>query len=199
VPNSQLGGDGDFGGSPTIFGPYVGACDKNGIYYALDRSTMQVAWQTRIGAKSSSASPAQCSAAAIYDGSHLYMAGDPITIGGVSYRGSVLQMDPGTGAIVWQTGLPNSAIGSPSLNGGGVLAVGTTTPRHPNAFYVINAAGQILGTPYTGAWTSAARFANGDLSWPTGQRAQGLEALTTHRADAMVRPDPALGRSPSMT
>ena len=102
MPNSQLGGDGDFGGSPTIFGPYVGACDKNGIYYALDRSTMQVAWETRIGAKSSSASPAQCSAAAIYDGSHLYMAGDPTTINGVSYRGSVLQMDPGTGATLWQ-------------------------------------------------------------------------------------------------
>lgn len=152
VPNSQLGGDGDFGGSPTIFGPYVGACNKNGIYYALDRATMQLAWETRIGAKSSSASPAQCAAAAIYDGQHLYMAGDPTTINGVSYRGSALEMDPSTGAILWQTGLPDSAIGSPSLNGGGVLAVGTydfTTT--PNAFYLINAAdGQILNTLSSG-------------------------------------------------
>jgi outer membrane protein assembly factor BamB len=75
-------------------------------------------------------------------------------------------MDPSTGAILWQTGLPNSAIGSPSLNGGGVLAVGTydfTTT--PNAFYVINAAnGQILGTPYTGGTDFAQPvFANGDL------------------------------------
>jgi polyvinyl alcohol dehydrogenase (cytochrome) len=166
VPNSQLSGDSDFGASPTIFGSDVGACNKNGIFYALDRATMHVAWQARIGAKSSSASPAQCSAAAIYDGSNLYLAGDPTTINGVSYRGSVLKMDPSTGAILWQTGLPNSAIGSPSLNGGGVLAVGTydyTTT--PNAFYLVNAAnGTILGTLLSGSTDFAQPvFANGDL------------------------------------
>jgi outer membrane protein assembly factor BamB len=166
VPNSQLGGDSDFGSSPTIFGPYVGACNKNGIYYALDRATMQPVWETQIGDKSNSANPAQCSAAAIYDGQHLYMAGDPTTINGVSYRGSVLEMDPSTGAILWQTGLPDSAIGSPTLNGGGVLAVGTydfTTT--PNAFYLVNAAdGQILTTLSSGGQDFAQPvFANGRL------------------------------------
>jgi outer membrane protein assembly factor BamB len=144
----------------------VGACDKNGIYYALDRATMQVAWETRIGAKSSSASPAQCSAAAIYDGSHLYVAGDPTTINGVSYRGSALQMDPSTGAILWQTGLPNSAIGSPSMNGGGVMVIGTYDfTSTPNAFYLVNAAnGQLLGTLLSGSTDFAQPvFANGDL------------------------------------
>ena len=68
VPNSELGGDGDFGGSPTVFGNMVGACNKNGIYYALNRTTMALVWELQVGAKSSSASPAQCSAAAIYDG-----------------------------------------------------------------------------------------------------------------------------------
>jgi outer membrane protein assembly factor BamB len=144
----------------------VGACDKNGIYYALDRATMQLAWETRIGAKSSSASPAQCAAAAIYDGQHLYMAGDPTTINGVSYRGSVLEMDPSTGAILWQTGLPDSAIGSPSLNGGGVLAVGTYDfTATPNAFYLLNATdGQILNTLGSGGTDFAQPvFANGYL------------------------------------
>ena len=88
------------------------------------------------------------------------MAGDPTTINGVSYRGSVLQIDPSTGTILWQTGLPNSAIGSPSLNGGGVLVVGTydfTTT--PNAFYLVNAAnGNILGTLSAGARTSRSPF-----------------------------------------
>ncbi len=177
VPNSQLGGDGDFGGSPTIFGSDVGACDKNGIYYALNRATMTVDWETRIGAKSSSASPAQCSAAAIYDGTYLYMGGDPTTIGGVAYRGSVLRMDPSTGAILWETGLPNSVIGSPTMNGGGVIGVGTydfTTV--PNAEYLVNSSnGQIVRTLATGGTDFAQNvFADGYVF--TANVGQGLNA-----------------------
>jgi polyvinyl alcohol dehydrogenase (cytochrome) len=166
VPNSQLGGDGDFGGSPTIFGSDVGACDKNGIYYALNRATMTVDWETRIGAKSSSASPAQCSAAAIYDGKYLYMGGDPTTIGGVAFRGSVMRLDPATGAILWQTGLPNSVIGSPTMNGGGVIGVGTYDfTATPNAEYLIDSStGKILKTLATGGTDFAQNvFANGDV------------------------------------
>ncbi len=177
VPNSQLGGDGDFGGSPTIFGSDVGACDKNGIYYALNRATMTVDWETRIGAKSSSASPAQCSAAAIYDGTYLYMGGDPTVIGGVAYRGSVLRMDPSTGAILWETGLPNSVIGSPTMNGGGVIGVGTydfTTV--PNAEYLVNSSnGQIVRTLATGGTDFAQNvFADGYVF--TANVGQGLNA-----------------------
>ena len=166
VPNSQLGGDGDFGGSPTIFGPYVGACDKNGIYYVLNRSTMQLAWEDQIGAKSSSASPAQCSAAASYDGSNLYMVGDATTINGVSYRGSIRAIDPNTGAFRWQTGLPNSALGSPTMNGGGVIAVGTyDSSATPNAVYLVNSTtGKIIRTLTTGGSTFAQSvFADGDI------------------------------------
>jgi outer membrane protein assembly factor BamB len=177
VPNSQLGGDGDFGGSPTIFGSDVGACDKNGIYYALNRASMTLDWETRIGAKSSSASPAQCSAAAIYDGTSLYMGGDPTTIGGVAYRGSILKMNPSTGAIIWQTGLPNSVIGSPTMNGGGVIGVGTydfTTV--PNAEYLVNSSnGQIVRTLATGGTDFAQNvFADGYVF--TANVGQGLNA-----------------------
>ena len=49
-----------------------------------------------------------CSAAAIWDGTYLYMAGDPTTINGVSYRGSVRRIDPATGAFLWQRGLAAS-------------------------------------------------------------------------------------------
>jgi outer membrane protein assembly factor BamB len=164
VPNSELGGDGDFGGSPTVFGSRVGACNKNGIYYALDRATMTVAWKLRIGAKSSSASPAQCSAAAIYDGTSLYIAGDPTTIGGVAYRGSLRRVNPGTGAVMWATGLPDSVLGSPTMNGGGVAAVGTyDSTSVPNAVYLINrATGTVVKTIKTGGSVFAQSvFANG--------------------------------------
>jgi outer membrane protein assembly factor BamB len=32
VPASQVGNDSDFGASPIVFGTYVGACNKNGIF-----------------------------------------------------------------------------------------------------------------------------------------------------------------------
>jgi outer membrane protein assembly factor BamB len=141
VPRSQRTGDGDFGGSPTIFGPYVGACNKNGIYYALSRSTMTVAWQRRLGARSSSTTPAQCSSEAIYDGKHLFFGGPATTIKGVSYRGSIRQLNPATGGFVWQTGLPDGVIGGPTMDGGGVIAVGTYDKSAvPNAVYLVSAA-----------------------------------------------------------
>src|SRR5260370_39057468 len=99
---------------------------------------MPVAWEKQIGAKSTAASPAQCSAAPIYDGTYLYMAGDPTTINGVAYRGSIQRLDPSTGATLWETGLPNSVIGSPTMNGGGVIAVGTDGfTGTPQARYLI--------------------------------------------------------------
>src|SRR5262249_1102849 len=139
VPNSELGGDGDFGASPTIFGSDVGACNKNGIFYALNRATMALHWKVRIGAKSTSADPAQCTAAAIWAGTYLYMAGHPTTINGVSYRGSIRRIDPATGAFLWERGLSASVIGSPTINGGGVIAVGTYDPTTTaNAVSLIN-------------------------------------------------------------
>jgi polyvinyl alcohol dehydrogenase (cytochrome) len=151
VPNSQLGRDGDFGASPTVFGSMVGACNKNGIFYALDRLTMQLKWEVRIGATSSYGG-VQCSAAAIWDGSDLYIAGDPTRINGVTYAGSMRKLDPNTGAFLWQTGLPNSVIGSPTRNGGGVIGVGTYDKQAtPNAQYLIDKSnGAILRTLTTG-------------------------------------------------
>jgi polyvinyl alcohol dehydrogenase (cytochrome) len=152
VPNSELGGDGDFGGSPTIFGSMVGACNKNGIYYALDRLTMQLQWEKRMGAKSSSSSPAQCSAAAIWDGTSLYFAADGTTINGVAYAGSIRKVNPANGAFLWQTGLPNSVLGSPTMNGSGVIGVATyDSEPTPNAQYLVRASdGTILRTLTTG-------------------------------------------------
>jgi outer membrane protein assembly factor BamB len=175
VPNGQLKGDGDFGGSPTLFGDSVGACNKNGYYYALNTASMQPVWEDKIGAGSSSATVEQCSAAAIWDGSHLFMAGDPTTIGGVSYNGSVEEIDPVTGAYLWRTGLPNSVLGSPTMNGSGVIAVGTfDATTTPNAVYLLDSStGKILKTLNTGGRTFAQPvFADGFVF--TANVGQGL-------------------------
>jgi outer membrane protein assembly factor BamB len=166
VPDAELGGDSDFGGSPTVFGSRVGACNKNGIYYALDRATMKLAWKVRIGAAASPTTPAQCSSAAIWDGTSLYMAGDPTTVAGVPVHGSIRRIDPATGAFLWQTGLPSSPLGSPTMNGSHVIAVQTyVSTSTPNGVYLVNAGnGRVLDNVESGGSNFAQSvFADGWL------------------------------------
>jgi outer membrane protein assembly factor BamB len=166
VPKSQRTHDNDFGGSPTIWGGRVGACNHNGIYYAVNRSTMALAWSRRIGVRiGPGVVPAQCAAGAVFDGTYLYIAGPATTIHGKTYRGSIRRLSRRTGKFRWQTGLPNGVIGTPSMNGGGILAVGTdgTGARTPNAVYLINSAtGKILRALRGGHFHFAqTTFANG--------------------------------------
>jgi hypothetical protein len=49
VPAEQVGHDSDFGASPVVFNKYVGACDKDGIFYLLNQASMTLRWQRRIG------------------------------------------------------------------------------------------------------------------------------------------------------
>jgi len=180
VPSAELIPDGDFGASPTIFGQYVGACNKNGIFYALRRSTMKLAWSQRIGAPAPRHGISNCSAAAVYDGTTLYIAGPRHMINGTTYPGSVQALDPNTGSLLWQTGLTNGVIGTPSLDGGGVLAVGTYDfTNTPNEVYLLDASsGQIVRQLVRGSADFAQSVfadgrlftANGDglVSWVVG-------------------------------
>jgi outer membrane protein assembly factor BamB len=144
VPPSQVIHDADFGASPVIFGRDVGACDKNGIFYAVRQSTMRLAWEKQISGLPGPVTG--CIAAAVYNGRHLFVAGLSVTVAGVAYRGSIQERNPTNGDLVWETGLPNGVIGSPSMDGGGVIAVGTyDISAVPNATYLVKAAtGKIL-------------------------------------------------------
>jgi hypothetical protein len=187
IPKSDFTGDGDFGASPTVFGPYVGACNKNGIYYTLLQSAMTLVWKKRIGAKSSRSTEAQCSAAAAYDGTYLYIAGTATTIGGTSYLGAIRRVDPATGTFLWETGLPDGVIGSPTMNGGGVIAVGTydgTAPGQNGVFLVDASNGQIVQALLPGDLDFAQNvFADGMLfaANGTGLYAYGLAGLRGRR------------------
>jgi polyvinyl alcohol dehydrogenase (cytochrome) len=171
VPKSQITGDGDFGGSPTLFKAtisgkttaMVGACNKNGIYYALRRSTLSIVWQRRIGVKSSGKVLGQCQAAGAFDGRYLYMGGPGITIGGTTYRGSVERLNPATGAIGWKTGLPNGVLTSPTINGDHVIGIGTYDKSGlTNETYLVDAStGSILRTLDPGFDFGQSVFANG--------------------------------------
>jgi outer membrane protein assembly factor BamB len=155
------GHDWDFGSSPTLFGgtggahPDVGACDKNGNYYALAAHPLGSSplWTDAIGEPSGPTG--LCLASSVWDGhSHqLFIAGNATTIGGASFGGSVREVDPATGAFIWQTGLPCAEMGTPSLDSAGVLAVATwscTQPNTPGAYLLDAATGAILTTLPTG-------------------------------------------------
>ena len=157
VPANQLIPDSDFGASPTLFQativgvstPLVGACNKNGLYYALRQQDLAAGpvWQFQAGAPDN-IGPGLCLPAAIWDGSRLFVAGNGTTINGTGYEGSVRQLDPATGTPIWETGLPGSILGSPSLNGSGVIAaVAFDTSGGKNAAWLIDAStGALLKT-----------------------------------------------------
>ena len=170
VPEAERTADGDFGGSPTIFGADVGACNKNGRYYALNRSTMQLVWEQRMGAASKSSTPASAVRRGIRREVPVLRL-PAASIKGVPYLGTIRRINPVTGAFQWQTGLPNGVIGPVSLDGGGVIAVGTyDNSTTPNATYLVNAAtGAILRTLVAGADFAQTAFADGWLFTAEGK------------------------------
>jgi outer membrane protein assembly factor BamB len=173
IPSRQVDYDSDFGASPVLFGRDVGACNKNGIFYALKQSTLRKAWEARISAPAVSATI--CAAAPVYNGANLFVAGTGFTVKGVPYAGSVQERNPATGALRWATGLPNGVIGSPTLDGGGVIAVGTyDTTTTPNATYLLNASnGTILRTLVQGTAFAQTVFAD---SWLFAANSNGVFA-----------------------
>ena len=139
VPQTQLPGDSDFGASPVPFNvagtPMVGACNKNGSFYAVNATTMTLAWQIKVDTHRSA-----CLAAAIWDGTHLFIAGNATTINGHAYNGSLREVNPATGATIWQTGLSGGVVGTPSVSASGVIAVATLDPTNTtNGTYLIDA------------------------------------------------------------
>jgi outer membrane protein assembly factor BamB len=164
VPRNQRGPDSDFGSSLTQFTAtlngvpteMVGACNKNGVYYAFDAADISAGpvWSRRLGVQYRSG-VGQCDAAAVWDGSRLFAGGNGTTIGGVQYQGSVRQLDPDTGAVVWEHGLPGPVIGSPSLSGGGVLSAGVFGGK-AGPFLLDASSGALLWTvPFTNGKTFA--------------------------------------------
>jgi len=176
IPAAERINDSDFGGSPTLFTatiggvatPMVGACNKNGNYYAFAQNSLSSGpvWEEHINAPFTGYG--QCDAAAIWDGTRLIEAGgNTSTIDGVSYQGSIQSLNPATGVPIWQTGLPGGVIGTPTEDGGGVIAAQVFVDTTDNfGVYLINAnTGKILGDvpTYNSALFSQPIFVNKEL------------------------------------
>ncbi|GAC1627141.1 MAG: PQQ-binding-like beta-propeller repeat protein [Ktedonobacteraceae bacterium] len=123
VPPSARIVDSDFGSTPTLFRAtiagvvhqMVGLVNKNGIYYAFDRSHISAGplWQVRLSDRGNSFSSSG------WDGSRLYAADATTTINGVSCPGSLRALDPANGNILWQdclsAGVQSSIMAVPNL------------------------------------------------------------------------------------
>lgn len=174
VPESERIGDGDFGGTPTVFTadldgtltPMVGACNKNGTYYAFKQGDLAggPAWQQQVVAHGT-----ECDAAAIWNGQDLIEGGGgSTTIDGTSYAGSVQALDPATGNVLWKTGLPGPVIGSASEDGGGVVAAvtfGSDNPDQEGVYLLDAGTGALIGMIPVYGWQlfSQPVFAGSDL------------------------------------
>jgi outer membrane protein assembly factor BamB len=181
IPAAQEGQDTDFGASPVFFGKYVGACNKNGMFYALYQRSMHLAWKRQISGPAGA--DAECIASPVWNGRHLFFATPTTTIRGVTYAGGVEERDP-DGELIWATGLPDGVNGSPTMDGAGVIAVGTydytaQTGWNGNATYLVNAAnGDILRNLVSGLVFGQSVFAdnwlftansNGVYAWGAGK------------------------------
>lgn len=153
----------DFGGSPTLFWagnggnktPMVGACNKNGHYYALEQARLSAgpAWEAQVSG--SWPSEGNCLGAAIWDSEEgrLFLAAAQTRVGGKNYRGSIREIDPETGDFLWEVGLPGTVWGSSSMNANNVLAVPSfdTEPEAKRAVWLVDAdSGKILTALHTG-------------------------------------------------
>ena len=134
--------DSDWGSTPPVPGNHRRQASAHGGRLQQERISIRVPdqyidvgplWQTSISAPNSDGNHA-CLPAAIYDGTHLFAAGPFTAIGTKAYDGSVRELDPASGTPLWQTGLPASPIGSPSMDAAGVMRgvdVGTRRPVSP--------------------------------------------------------------------
>jgi outer membrane protein assembly factor BamB len=185
VPVADQTVDADFGASPVLFTgtiggvatPLVAACNKNGNLYALRRANLSAGpvWTRRIG--NAGTDPNACIGGSAWDGQLLYQGGNNTTIGGVAYNGSIRALNPNTGTPVWEKGLPNVVINTPTLNGSGVLAVGTYQfGSTTNSSYLMRASdGTVLRTIASGYVFGQAVFA--DNYWLLPTVSKGLQGF----------------------
>jgi outer membrane protein assembly factor BamB len=113
VPASALPNtDSDFGATPTLFSAtinglqrdLIGAANKNGVYYVLDRTNLGAGpiWQQIISGSGFDPTKGEGSISpSAFDGSSLYVGGGTISMNGVLCGGTLRSLDAATGQMHW--------------------------------------------------------------------------------------------------
>jgi polyvinyl alcohol dehydrogenase (cytochrome) len=143
LPASDRPGDSDFGSTPTLFKTstgtlMVGVANKNGTYYAFDRSHIAAGpiWRAQVA---QAGQCPQCGAGSIspsaWDGTSLYVGGGKTSIGGKTCPGSVRKLNPDDGSFLWQHCMGNGPVlGSVTATSSGIV-----TAAQGNSVIVMNA------------------------------------------------------------
>lgn len=158
----QIGTDNDWGSSPTLFTATIGgvrtemvtACNKTGDLYAWKKVDLAAGPVWTKNMSNGSLQGGGCFPAPVWDGTNLYAGGGLARLGGTTYDGSLRKLDPATGASIWELGLPFEILGTPTMNGAGILAVPPwdILASSDNACYLVDSAtGAILGSVSTGS------------------------------------------------
>jgi polyvinyl alcohol dehydrogenase (cytochrome) len=130
IPTSQQVSDGDFGATPTLFtatinGTFhnmVGLENKNGYFYAFDRSIIHTGplWSTQIDCSGCTGSQVP----AAWDGTTLYVGSHKATINGQTCAGSLNALNPATGAFIWRHCMTDGALYAAVMAVPGVAVIG---------------------------------------------------------------------------
>lgn len=143
VPSIDRVPDGDFGSTPTLFQAIIGGVshqmvgleNKNGFYYAFDRTTINTGplWQVRVAVPGPSSGIGDSISSSAWDGSTLYVSAAQTTINSVTCAGSLRALNPSNGAFLWEDCLGIDAK-DPVTAVTGLVALGVGT-----SLYVVNA------------------------------------------------------------
>ncbi|QBD81493.1 hypothetical protein EPA93_38200 [Ktedonosporobacter rubrisoli] len=163
IPPAEQSGDGDFGSTPTLFTatiqghtqPLIGAVNKNGFYYALNRDHLSSGpvWKVRVTTPEVNDKSSISSSA--WDGKQLYIANSHTVIAGRDCAGGVRAVNPATGAFLWEHCMPGKIQGSvmavPGMlavgSGNFIIALDTGTGRQAFAYNDQDKASLFWGTP----------------------------------------------------
>ncbi len=162
VPKGQQLSDGDFGSVPTLFDAVIGGTtrhmvglgNKNGLFYAWDRSNIAAGpvWQKQVAIGSNDPQGGGGTLSpAVWDGTTLYVAGGNTVVGGARCAGSVRAVNPATGAYEWEF----------CVSTGHVLGALAAAP----GLVVVPAGSSILVISTAGKQLAAYRNPSGALYW----------------------------------
>ena len=153
VPASQHPADSDFGATPMLFTAtigartcqLVGAVNKNGVYYVLDRDDLAAGPVWTYSAESAKTLASRgCGGVNTISSSAWAGAGSPVMVAGLSASGSscmgsLAAINPSTGQPEWQISLPGSVEGAVT-EVPGVVAVGAGS----TVDLIASSSGQVL-------------------------------------------------------
>lgn len=205
IPSAQQISDGDFGDTPTIFTAtlngtthrLIGVANKNGNYYALDEANIAAGpvWQDSIAIPGSGPEGGQGSISpSAWDGTNLYVAGGNTTISGQNCQGGLREVNPSTGAYIWQTCFADGPVLGAVSEVPGVIALG-----EGNALVLVKASnGQTLFKKFDTLTSSQSHYYGGPAI-ANGTVYIGNEDGSFFVYGGLPSPTPTVTTSPSPT